>query len=163
MTSARIPTLLIAFLAGVLPASAGPPADLSHGIAAIEQDRFHGWPANNGVWHWGDEILVGFTQGDIEVGPGHNIAGRQDSLLARSTDGGETWTMFDPEGFLDDENEKFAGGGKRSLEERIDFGHDGFAMRVFATGYHGNDDPDGGFYYSYDRAPPGADPTAWAT
>ncbi len=24
-------------------------------------------------------------------------------------------------------------------------------MRVFASGYHGNDDPMGGFYYSYDR------------
>jgi hypothetical protein len=59
--------------------------------------------------------------------------------------------MFDPEGFLDDENTKFEGGGKRQLDRAMDFTHEGFALRVFATGYHGNDDPNGGFYYSYDR------------
>lgn len=150
MRNARV-SPLIALLAGAPAALAGPPADLSHRIVAIEEDRFHGWPANNGVWQWGDEVLVGYTQGDITVGQGHNISGRQDSLFARSTDGGETWSMFDPDGFLDDEHTQFRGGGKTPLGEPMDFGHAGFALRVFATGYHGNDDPDAGFYYSYDR------------
>lgn len=147
-------TLLVAVTAPFLCGSfvgAEPPADLEHKIAAIEKDRFHGWPANNGVWQWGDEILVGYTQGDVTVGQGHNITGRQDSLFSRSTDGGETWTMFDPEGFLDDENIKFEGGGKRKLERAMEFTNEGFGLRVFASGYHGNDDPGGGFYYSYDR------------
>lgn len=127
------------------------PTDIEHFVAAIEQDRFHGWPANNGAWHWGDEILVGFTQGDFTTRDGHNIAGIQESEFARSRDGGETWEMFDPENFLDDENIQWLPKGKKKLEAPIDFSHEGFAMRVFATGYHGNDDPEGGFYYSYDR------------
>jgi len=24
-----------------------------------EKSRFAGWPANNGIWQWGNEILVG--------------------------------------------------------------------------------------------------------
>src|SRR5690606_36365357 len=27
-----------------------------------EDGRFAGWPANNGIWMWGDEILVGFVE-----------------------------------------------------------------------------------------------------
>ncbi len=142
---------MVALLVCVSSMFAEQPADIDHNIVALEKDRFHGWPANNGVWHWGDEILVGYTQGDISVEEGHNIAGRQDSRFSRSTDGGETWTMFDPESFLDDENTQFKGGGKRQLDRAMDFTHEGFALRVFATGYHGNDDPEGGFYYSYDR------------
>ena len=26
-----------------------------------EKGRFAGWPANNGIWQWGSEILVGFS------------------------------------------------------------------------------------------------------
>lgn len=126
-------------------------SSVEHSIAAIAPDRFHGWPANNGVWQWGNEILVGFTQGDFVVQRGHNIAGREDSLLSRSTDGGRTWTMFDPEGYLDDDNQKFTGGGKSPLPQPLDFSDPGFALRIFATGYHGNDDPEGGFFYSLDR------------
>ncbi|MCB9770558.1 MAG: exo-alpha-sialidase [Candidatus Omnitrophica bacterium] len=129
----------------------GESLSVQHSIVAIEKDRFHGWPANNGVWQWGNEILVAFTQGDFELHRGHNIAGRQDTLLSRSKDGGETWEMFDPEGFLDDDNEKFKAEGKKALSEPMDFNNPGFALRIFATGYHGNDDPDGGFFYSYDR------------
>ncbi len=28
-----------------------------------EQGRFDGWPANHGIWSWGNEILVGFSAG----------------------------------------------------------------------------------------------------
>ncbi|GMV93057.1 MAG: hypothetical protein AMXMBFR82_28350 [Candidatus Hydrogenedentota bacterium] len=143
-------TLPIALAVG-FAAQAQQPADIQHTIAAIEKDRFHGWPANNGAWHWGDEILVGYTQGDFTTRDGHNITGIQESEFARSLDGGETWEMFDPENFLDDENIQWLPKGKRKLEAPIDFTDDGFALRVFATGYHGNDDPEGGFYYSYDR------------
>ncbi|MCP4639016.1 MAG: exo-alpha-sialidase [bacterium] len=125
--------------------------DARHYVAAIEEDRFHGWPANNGAWQWGNEILVGYTQGDYDKSDGHNIKGIQESKFARSLDGGETWSMFDPDNFLDDDNIKWKPKGKTLLDTPIDFAHDGFAMRVFATGYHGNDDPAGGFYYSYDR------------
>ena len=122
-----------------------------HFIAAIEQDRFHGWPANNGVWQWEDEILVGFTQGDFTIKQGHNISGKQKSLFARSRNGGENWEMFDPENFMDDENEKFVPLQKNFLDHSLDLKHSGFAMRIFSSGYHGNEDPEGGFYYSFDR------------
>ncbi|QDU80942.1 BNR/Asp-box repeat protein [Polystyrenella longa] len=157
MTSNCI-VLVFVTLLGTLPASlfgeeSKPQASLNveHRIAAIESGRFHGWPANNGVWQWGNDILVGYTQGDFEVKDGHNISGRQDSLLSFSDDGGETWEMIDPENFLDDENKLFLGKGKTKLTEPIDFTHPGFALRIFATGYHGNDDPTGGFFYSYDK------------
>ena len=122
--------------------------NVEHKIAAIEPGRFHGWPANNGAWSWGNDILVGFTQGDFEVKDGHNISNRQDTLLSRSKDGGETWEMFDPDNFLDDENKQYLGAGKTDLPAPIDFTQPGFALRIFATGYHGNDDPVGGFFYS---------------
>lgn len=141
--------LLSAF--SVLPLPAGESLSIQHNIAAIEKDKFHGWPANNGVWQWGDEILVGLTQGEFQIKPGHNIAGHQESFLARSTDGGETWKMFDPEGFLDDGNEKFLGKDKKALKDPMNFSQSGFAMRMFGEGYHGNEDPEGGFFFSYDR------------
>lgn len=135
----------------ISPGMAQQPADIRHVVAAIEKDRFHGWPANNGAWQWGDELLVGFTQGDYDSVDGHNIKGIEESKFARSRDGGESWEMFDPDNFLDDENVKWLPQGKKKLTSPIDFKHGGFAMRVFGTGYHGNDDPAGGFYYSYDR------------
>ena len=127
------------------------PKQIMHIVAAIEEDKFHGWPANNGAWQWGDELLVGFTQGDFGDRDGHNIRGIQQSMFTRSTDGGETWRTFDPENFLDDDNIKWIPNGKQDNTQPIDFQHHDFAMRVFASGYHGNDDPMGGFYYSYDR------------
>lgn len=130
---------------------AGAPADITHHIAAIEQDKFHGWPANNGAWHWGEEILVGLTRGDYVSREGHNLTGIQHSVFARSLDGGASWSVFDPKNFLDDDNEKWLPVGKKRLETPLVFSDPGFAMRVFATGYHGNEDPEAGFYYSYDR------------
>ncbi len=143
--------LVVFFNCGIPFACAEKSAAIEHTIAAIEEDRFHGWPANNGVWQWDDEILVGFTQGDFELKPGHNIAGRQDSLLSRSRDGGQTWEMFDPQGFLDDDNQQYVGVQKTELTKPLDFTHSGFAMRIFADGYHGNHDPQGGFFYSENR------------
>ena len=29
----------------------------------FEKGMFGGWPANHGIWSWGDEILVGFSKG----------------------------------------------------------------------------------------------------
>ena len=32
--------------------------------------RFAGWPANHGIWSWGDEVLVGFSAGTYkDLGP----------------------------------------------------------------------------------------------
>jgi hypothetical protein len=114
---------------------------------ASQQDRFLGWPANNGLWQWEDgrEILVGFTNGNFEQQDGHNIGNERLTNLARSTDGGETWTREDPENFVGDNGEVKPSPGN------IRFDHPDFALRVAATGYHGTKDQDGRFFISYNR------------
>src|SRR6516165_10035894 len=73
---------------------------VEHVMVFHEPGRFGGWPANHGIWSWGDEILVGFSRGfHKDLGPErHNIDREkpEDHLLARSTDGGKTWTLENP-------------------------------------------------------------------
>lgn len=111
-------------------------------------ERFAGWPANNGIWYFPreDRILVGFTTGAYdEKARGHKISDTERlSFLATSTDGGTTWNAYDPDHYVGD------GQPKKPLSEAIDFTRPGFAMRIAATAYHGNDDVQGRFYYSYD-------------
>ncbi len=111
--------------------------------------QFSAWPANNGVWHFSDDdkILVGFTKGDYnQDARGHKISDTQRlSYLAASADGGKSWNAYDPDNYVGDPIEK------TDLQETIDFHHPGFAMRVAAAAYHGTDDPEGRFYYSYDK------------
>lgn len=123
------------------------PHNIKNTIVAIEKGRFHGWPANNGIWSWGNEILVGFTQTDYEETESHNIKNDSPLLskLARSLDGGKTWRVFDPENFVGDN------GNKTKLTEPMNFLKDGFALRVSGDTYHGNKDPEGQFFYSYDK------------
>jgi len=37
--------------------------DVRHVKVFHQPGRFAGWPANNGIWQWGNEILVGFSLG----------------------------------------------------------------------------------------------------
>ncbi len=64
-----------------------------------EAGRFAGWPANHGIWSWGDEVLVGFSHGfakdngtDYRIDPDRG----EDFLLARSRDGGASWSVEVP-------------------------------------------------------------------
>ena len=82
--------------------------DVRHVKVFHEAGRFAGWPANNGVWHWGNEILVGFSLGYLappEKQGLHQIDTDRprSNMLARSLDGGETWSVCEagyPEGEL---------------------------------------------------------------
>ncbi len=73
-----------------------------------EKSRFAGWPAGNGIWQWGNEILVGFKLGYLappEKKGLHQIDWVRpwSSMLARSLDGGETWLVSEagyPDGKL---------------------------------------------------------------
>src|SRR5260370_41069986 len=71
-----------------------------HVIVYHHAGRFGGWPANHGIWSWGDEILVGFSRGfHKDLGPErHNIDRErpEDHLLARSRDGGKSWSLENP-------------------------------------------------------------------
>jgi hypothetical protein len=127
-----------------------------------EPGRFGGWPANHGIWCWGDEILVGFSAGYFkDNGPTrHNIDHEkpEEHLLARSLDGGETWTIERPalKGSLIPEPRALHGVVPPGLHEKpwmdcpggIDFSNPDFALTVRMT------DIDAGpsrFYYSTDR------------
>ena len=64
-----------------------------------EPGRYGGWPANYGMWVWGDEIVVGFLELEsapsAEMYPASGHKRNKDrpatTMLARSTDGGATW------------------------------------------------------------------------
>lgn len=57
--------------------------------------RFAGWPANNGIWHFGEEIVVGYTEGELKTSDsmGHKIRFDLPTFTrqSRSLDGGKTW------------------------------------------------------------------------
>lgn len=119
-----------------------------HVLVHHQPGRFCGWPANNGVWIWGDEILVGFVYGYFKENDRSHAIDRekpQASVLARSLDGGETWTLEDPDHFVLD------GGAPAPSPGNIRYGHPGFAMRVGNHTLIGNHDEEGLFFISYDR------------
>ena len=88
-----------ALMAVACAAAAAPPAVEKNVTVYREAGRFGGWPANNGLWAWGDEIVVGFIQGWFKNRKlGHAIDERKPmvTLFARSLDGGETWKTETP-------------------------------------------------------------------
>ena len=65
-----------------------------------ESKRFAGWPANHGIWTWGNEIVVGFERGYFLYNDQrHSIDWDRpaEHVLARSLDGGMTWTLEHPD------------------------------------------------------------------
>jgi len=117
-----------------------------------EAGRFAGWPANYGMWRWGDEIVVGFTVGAHKtVERGHAIDKSQPviNMQARSLDRGATWRLEEfsgarpgGRGLSADEH---MNEGLRLAEvmrettaaippEPLDFQHPDFALMVARTG-----------------------------
>ncbi|HUQ92024.1 MAG TPA: sialidase family protein [Bryobacteraceae bacterium] len=94
----------LAMALAVLPFALGFAADPpKHVVVYKEPGRFGGWPANNGIWVWGNEIVVGFMQGYFKnTAQGHAIDNQKPNVarFARSKDGGLTWTIEVPS-FLD--------------------------------------------------------------
>lgn len=151
---------LTALLAGcVSPDRRG----IEHGVVYQEPGRFGGWPANHGIWVWEDEILVGFGAPHYkDQGPNRHAtdpAKPEEHLLARSLDGGKTWTIENPaeKGKLLPRGEMLFGTPLPGVElpeigqltSPIDFSHPDLAMTFRMQDHRG-----GGvsrFYYSYDR------------
>lgn len=133
--------LLAACLIASVASLAQWPASVKHVVVFKETDTFAGWPANNGMWAWGDGMVVGFVVGafDDDKQGGHPIKDPQTRRQARTLDGGETWTVEKPS-FLD-ENEKEA--EPTELKQKMDFTHADFAFK-----FRGGDPS---FYYSLDR------------
>ena len=139
-----------------------PEANVKHVTVYHEPGRFGGWPANHGIWNWGDEILTGFSRGyHKDLGPDRHAIDRdkpEEHLLARSLDGGLTWKIEDPsrQGVLIPRGKSLHGKPPAGLKEAdwidcpggIEFTHPDFAMTLRMT------DTNVGpsfFHYSYDR------------
>jgi len=115
------------------------PASMRHVIVYREPGRFGGWPANNGAWSWGNEIVVAFARGWYKPSyTSHSMDWSKPVRMvqARSLDGGETWTIEEPRKIS---IEKDQAGSETGL---INFAHPDLAIRVSGSR----------FFVSYDRA-----------
>ena len=136
--------------------------DVQNVVVYREPGRFGGWPANHGMWNWGNELLVGFSAGYFkDHGPKFHAIDHdrpEEHLLARSLDGGLTWKIENPaeRGALIPRSKALHGTELPRVIDRpwidcpggIDFTHPDFAMTLRMS------DNNGGvsrFYYSYDR------------
>ena len=65
-----------------------------HVIVYREDGKFAGWPDNYGMWVWGEEIVVSFTQCTFLANAGFHARTEElpaYPLQSRSLDGGRTW------------------------------------------------------------------------
>jgi hypothetical protein len=144
------------------PREASRPAAVEHVMVYHERGRFGGWPANHGIWSWGNEILVGFSAGHYKDNGRalHHIDHDrpEEHLLARSKDGGKTWAVENParQGVLIGTVGMRHGTLPREFTEPepvdcpggIDFTHPDFALTCRMAGIHTGVSR---FYYSTDR------------
>ena len=123
------------------------PASRENVIIYKEAGRYGGWPANHGLWQWGDEMVVGFTSTWYKsTTTDHRIDRTKPSyeIQARSLDGGKTWKV--------EENQPFADGKTEAkpapLTEPLDFAAPDFALMFRFGGLHAGPS---WFYTSTDR------------
>ena len=115
-----------------------------------EAGRFGGWPANHGLWAWGNEIVVGFTSATYKwTAKGH--ATDRSQLFwdrqARSRDGGRSWKVEEMAVLTPGQP-----GGPEATELP---GEMNFRSADFALKFRFGDNNKGPswFYYSMDRCP----------
>ena len=136
--------------------------EVEHVIVYGEPGRFGGWPANHGMWNWGNEVLVGFSAGYFkDNGPLRHAIDHdrpEEHLLARSLDGGQTWKIENPaaQGVLIPRGKALHGTELPGIVDKpwidcpggIDFTQRDFCMTLRMSDNHGGDSR---FYYSTDR------------
>ena len=138
--------LMAMFNALAAPAQA--PVAMENVVVYKEAGRFGGWPANHGIWSWGNEIVVGHRSAVFKVVPqGHAVDPEkpQEDWQSRSLDGGKTWRLEKPPALVRPED-----GGPKPTEcpGGIDFTHPDFALMFRYSG----PDTASRFYTSTDRA-----------
>lgn len=131
--------------------------EIQHGVVFYEEGKYAGWPANNGIWIWENEIFVGFVEADYKETKGihtYNPATAKNKY-ARSKDGGVTWSIEDAY-----EHGQTAWGHDNNVSENkvvvpevlhksiTDFTHPDFLI-TFQR--HNNDNGPSHFYYSNNR------------
>jgi hypothetical protein len=123
--------------------------DVKNVLVYKEPGRFGGWPANHGIWSWGNEILVGFSAAYFKHMPPdrhqYDNTKPEEPRLARSLDGGETWSIEAPKSLLPPEQ---GGAAATDLKEPMDFDNPNFAMTIR---YFDKDKGASRFFYSTDR------------
>ncbi|WP_339710450.1 sialidase family protein [uncultured Kriegella sp.] len=131
---------------------------IEHGIVFSEDGKYGGWPANHGIWSWGNELLVGFVEAPYnETAPGMHTYDIKSSgnKYARSLDGGVTWTITD----AFDIGQKAWGHDNNIAPENAvkpiplttpiaDFTNSGFALTFLR---HNNHNGPSHFYYSNNK------------
>lgn len=141
---------------------------MKHVTVYREKGRYAGWPANYGIWSWGDEIVVGFTVGYHKSDAGFHTRDREKpftAMQARSLDGGETWQVGETpcrrpgdRALSADEHMQDDLGVGRALDREdalppcpggIDFAQPDFALMCARSGVRGG--ARSWFYYCYDR------------
>lgn len=130
---------------------------IQHVKVFSEEGRFAGWPANNGMWNWGNEILVGFVEAEHYETEGFHSYNKETARnkYARSFDGGLTWKIEDAydlgqTGWAFDNNL-----GEDEKEQPInldhsinDFTNPDFLLTFMRDNYHNGPSI---FYYSNNR------------
>lgn len=143
---------------------------MQHVTVYRQESRFAGWPANYGIWSWGDEIVVGFTLGYYKADGGFHARDRNRpfvTMQAHSLDGGQTWQVRKMDcctpgnrGLSADEHMRSDLGVGRALElgmenapvdcpGGINFTHPNFALMCARSGLRAG--ARSWFYISYDR------------
>jgi hypothetical protein len=130
--------------------------------------RYAGWPANYGIWNWGNEIVVGYTLGYMEISDSFHPRDKSRPFLpmqARSLDGGLSWEIAETpckrpggRGLSADEHMIAALHVEGALAEEsaptdcpggINFTHPDFALMCARSGLQAG--AVSWFYISYDR------------
>ena len=134
------------------------PRSVQHVDVYKVEGRYAGWPANHGIWSWGNEILVGFESGyfkDNQRGHSIDYTRPAEHLLARSLDGGATWAIERPDDLKPPPGVQQAGvpvetGGRAVTESpgNIPFTHPDFVFTARMASIHTGPSR---FYYSTDR------------
>lgn len=136
--------------------------NVEHVKVFYEPGQFAAWPANHGIWNWGNEILVGFAKATYkDMGPSkHNVDKGQPEyhVLSRSMDGGKTWKLEDPGkngDLLVPDNGVYQGSIRQDAKpldiidsKGIDFKNPDLALTFRMTNIDGGDTR---YWYSYNR------------
>src|SRR5688572_22594254 len=98
-TMKYVSLICLSIMTAAAPLCAQHTSSTKNVVVFKESGRFGGWPANNGMWAWGNEMLVGFSLAYFKnVERGHAVDPDKPNVLrfARSLDGGETWKIETP-------------------------------------------------------------------
>jgi len=111
-------------LATVLFISQATAVEMEHGIVFHKEGRFAGWPANGGIWSWGNEILIMHSDLTYHYYAKQHSYDRSKpgyTILSRSLDGGKTWEGIRSEAFPEE--------NPTVLDKPMDFANPDFGLR----------------------------------